>query len=381
MLDFLHMAKNQYISALYELGQSIWYDNLSRDVLRSGELKNLIDAGVTGLTSNPTIFKKAIADTKDYDDDIKTLLGKGIKDKEELCENLMIADVGAAADLLKPIYESTEGRDGYASIEISPYLARDTNKSIEAGKRLWKTLSRPNIMIKVPATDEGMPVIRELLTSGINVNVTLIFSASVYERVVEEYLSALEARMKANQAIDKIASVASFFVSRVDSITESKVSAFVKEGIFDLMIQSEFDGTLGIANSKLAYQSFLALFGSGRFQRLMTKGAKVQRPLWASTGTKNPKFDQLLYVDALAGPDTVNTLPPQTIAELLKRGSFRNRITEDVEASFRLFERGRDLGLPIEAMLFELQVQGVKLFSDSYTDLLKGIEEKRDRVR
>jgi len=374
-------AMNKNLNSITSFGQSIWYDNLSRDVLKTGELKSIIDSGVRGLTSNPSIFKKAIADSTDYDSAI-TALNKKISDIDELTETMMMEDVGMAADMLRSLYDSSGGVDGCASIELSPYLARDTEKSIEQGRRLWKTLNRPNIMIKVPATDEGIPVIRTLLREGINVNVTLIFSCSFYERVMDAYLSGLEDRLADGKPIDHLTSVASFFVSRVDSIVESEVKKLVSAGVMSGDDAKKYNGTLGIANSKVAYDSFLKFFSSPRWNRLKGKGAKVQRPLWASTGTKNPEFDTLLYVTTLVGADTVNTVPPQTLKDIISRDvTYASAVQKDVAQAQALLASTRAAGIPWERMLFDLQMQGVKLFADAYTDLLSAVKKKAEALK
>ena len=266
---------NNHLKALLELGQSIWYDDLSRGVLNSGELKSLIDDGVRGLTSNPSIFKNAIADSADYDTELAELSAKGL-DTESLCETLMMGDVGTAADLLKPIYDESNGTDGYASIEVSPFLAANTEATLEAARRLWTTLNRPNIMIKVPATPAGIPAIKTLISEGINVNVTLIFSLKVYKDVVEAYISGLEARLANRDSLDKVASVASFFVSRVDAICEKTFAKLVEEGKAEQGSLSTFIGKIGVDNSKLAYEHYEAEFLSDRFKKLLEAGAQVQ---------------------------------------------------------------------------------------------------------
>ena len=372
--------KNNQLVELREIGQSVWYDNLSRDVLKSGELKGLIDSGVLGLTSNPSIFKKSIADTSDYDATIKELIAKGVTDPDEVCEALMIEDVAAAADLLLPIYSETAGADGCASIEVSPVLAHDTDGTIQAGRRIWKTINRPNIMIKVPATKEGLPAIKTLLADGINVNITLIFSCQVYEEVVSAYIEALEDRAKAGKPIDRIASVASFFVSRVDSICETKIDELVKAGKWTAAEKESFLGKLGIANSKMAYSEYKKLFGSDRFKALKTKGAHVQRPLWASTGTKNPAFSPVMYVEELSGPDTVNTMPPQTLKALMEKATISNKLENGREDAAKLYASAVSKGVPIDALLIDLQVQGVTLFADAYKDLLASVTEKIKKV-
>lgn len=377
--DAASAKRNKFIAALNELGQSVWYDNLSRDVLRSGELKRLIDQGVSGLTSNPTIFKQAIADTSDYDEAMRVLrAGAGSQlSTEQLCEELMVADVAAAADLLRPVYEATSAGDGYASIEVSPRLADLASETIAAAERLWKKLNRPNIMIKIPATRECIPAIQAVLERGINVNVTLIFSVAVYEQVVAAYIGALEARVARGEPVDTIASVASFFVSRVDAIVEKAFEAAVKSGTVAPSEREQFLGKVGIANSKLAYGSFERLFGSDRFRALAARGARVQRPLWASTGTKNPAFKPVLYVEELAGRDTVNTMPPATVKALLEGAEVAPRLHQGLGAAQALINLINSWGISTDKLLVELQEAGVQSFSSSYQELLDSIERKR----
>lgn len=371
--------RNPQIAALNELGQSVWYDNLSRDVLRSGELKSLIDQGVSGLTSNPTIFKQAIADTANYDDDMRSQELKGL-DTEALCEELMLRDVAAAADLLRPIYDATGAGDGYASIEVSPYLAADGKGTVAAAVRLWNKLNRPNIMIKIPATQECIPAIQEVLEKGINVNVTLIFSKEVYEQVAQAYIAAIKARAERGESVRNISSVASFFVSRVDAIVEKTFDDIVKAGKAKADEKGLFFGKVGVANSKIAYASFERLFSSETFKGLKEKGARVQRPLWASTGTKNPAFKAVMYVEDLAGRDTVNTMPPATVKALIAGADIKPKLHDNALAAEQLIKKVNELGVPTDALLKELQVAGVKSFSDSYRELLQSIETKRKSI-
>ncbi|MCO6429575.1 MAG: transaldolase [Deltaproteobacteria bacterium] len=374
------MSKNSHISALNELGQSIWYDNLSRDVLNSGELKSLIDSGVSGLTSNPTIFKNAIADSNSYDDEMRELVKQGLS-TDDICEELMVRDVGMAADLLRPIYDQTNGGDGHASIEVSPFLARDTAGTIEAAKRLWKKLNRPNIMIKIPATPEGIPAIRSCLEDGLNINVTLIFSRDVYTQVATAFIDAVEARAKRNQEINRIASVASFFVSRVDAICEKNFDQLLKDGKVKENDRDLFFGKIGIANSKLAYEKFEELFKGERFKDLRSKGCKVQRPLWASTGTKNPAFSPVMYVEELAGKDTVNTMPPATLKALISNANITGpKLHSGHDEAKQIISGAKSMGIPFDQLMLELQDVGVKLFADSFKELLDSIENKRGRL-
>jgi transaldolase len=368
------MTQNQYIKEINELGQSIWYDNLSLDVLRSGELERLLDSGVSGLTSNPTIFKKAIADTSHYDNKIAQLAQEG-GDAEHICETLMIDDVGAAADLLRETYDKTQGRDGYASIEVSPKLAHDVEGTVTAAVKLWQKLQRPNIMIKIPATDAGIEAIEQVLSRGINVNVTLIFSCSAYARVADAFINALQ-NLNDTQ-LKAISSVASFFVSRVDSIVERELEKKKTELGSSI---AQFTGTVGIANSKFAYQKFQEIFQGAAFTKYAERGARVQRPLWASTGTKNPAFSPVLYVEELIGAETVNTLPPQTLNALLEHATVRETITAAPESATILLQSLAEAGINLEALLEELQKEGVEAFVQSYDELVAAVEQKRSQL-
>jgi transaldolase len=371
--------KNPYILALNELGQSVWYDNLSRDVLRSGQLKALIEQGVSGLTSNPTIFKQAIADTNNYDEDMRSNELKSLS-TEALCEELMLRDVAAAADLLRPTYDATGGGDGYASIEVSPYLAADCQGTIDAALRLWSKLNRPNVMIKIPATAECIPAIQAVLEKGINVNVTLIFSKEVYEDVAHAYIKALEARAGRGESVRGIASVASFFVSRVDAIVEKSFDELLKAGKVQASEKDVFFGKVGVANSKIAYASFEKLFSGDSFKALKEKGAHVQRPLWASTGTKNPVFKAVMYVEELAGRDTVNTMPPATVKALLAGADVKPHLHSGSPEAAQLIAKVNAMGIPTDSLYVDLQKAGVKSFADSYRELLDSIETKRKSI-
>jgi transaldolase len=306
----------------------------------------------------------------------------GLKDlgTESLCEELMIQDVAAAADLLRPTYDATGAGDGYASIEVSPYLAADEKGTVEAAKRIWGKLNRPNIMIKIPATPECIPSIKTVLELGINVNVTLIFSQEVYEKVAEAYISALEVRAAKGEEIRNISSVASFFDSRVDASVEKSYDALVKDGKVKAEAKDSFFGKVGVANSKLAYVAFEKLFGSPRFKALKEKGARVQRPLWASTGTKNPVFKAVMYVEELTGRDTVNTMPPATLKALLQGADVKGRLHDDHAGAAALVASINAMGINFSGLLHDLQIAGVKSFADSYKELLDSIEMKRKKI-
>lgn len=355
---------------LFQLGQSVWYDNISRALLDSGEMQALIDDGIVGVTSNPSIFEKAIAKSSDYDDAIRELALAG-KSTTEIYEALAIEDIGETADLLKPVYDQTGGVDGYISLEVSPTLARDTEGTIAEARRLFAALSRPNIMIKVPATPEGIPAIETLISEGININVTLIFSLSSYEDVMNAYLTGLEKRLAAGQPIDHISSVASFFVSRVDTAVDDALEAKGNQAL---------QGKIAVANAKIAYARFQQVFSGTRWQALVDNGARVQRPLWASTSTKNPAYPDTLYVDTLIGPDTVNTMPPATVDAFKDHGTAAVTLTEGVEDAAGQIEALAQAGVDLDAVTDQLQNDGVDAFAKSFHALMDSVESKRAAI-
>ena len=360
------------IQQLRELGQSVWYDNMYRALIDTGELQRLIDVGITGLTSNPTIFEKAISSSDDYDDSLLAHARQG-RGTPDLFEALAIEDIQAAADLLRPVYESTSGADGYASLEVNPHLAHDTEGTIGAAQRLFATLDRPNVMIKVPATPEGVPAIRALIGDGINVNVTLIFSLRMYSRVREAYLSGLEDLVSAGGDPARIASVASFFVSRVDTA----VDGLIEQGDGSLKPQM---GKAAVANAKIAYQDFMDTFDTERFSTLAQRGARVQRPLWASTSTKNPSYSDVLYVETLIGQDTVNTMPDATLAAFLEHGTARRSISDGVDEARDSIETLESGGVSMDSVTTQLMHDGVKAFADSFDQLVENLAHKRDML-
>ena len=361
---------------LIKFGQSVWYDNISRDLLQNGELKRLLSEwGVRGLTSNPTIFDKAISAGTIYDEQIKTLSAKQVT-PDLIFEDIAVADISAAADLFKPIYESSNGEDGFVSIEVSPLLAANTEGTIEEGRRLFKRLNRPNIMIKVPGTPEGIPAVRALLEDGINVNITLLFSVENYVEVAKTYCDALRARVAKGQPVDKIRSVASFFVSRVDTIIDKKLSEIETKKPDQAANVKALRGKFGVANCKFAYRRFQEIFEGPGFADLKAKGAAFQRPLWASTGTKDPAYSDVLYINELIGPHTVNTMPHATLAAFVDHGAAALTITKDLAGADRVAQQLRDLGVDIEGCLHQLQVDGVRLFSESFTSLNAAIAKK-----
>ncbi len=367
------------MTRLYELeslGQSVWYDYIRRSFITSGELNVLIDQGLRGVTSNPSIFEKAIAGSADYDEDLKRLVADN-KSVDEIYETLVIEDISLAADLLKPVYESTRYRDGFISLEVSPSLAHDTGKTITEAKRLFETLNRPNVMIKVPATQAGIPAITKLIASGVNVNVTLIFGVDNYKEVAEAYLTGLEElasegpSVKGGHSVDQIASVASFFVSRVDTAVDQ---ALEKKD------NTELVGKIAVANAKAAYEEFQDIFTGPRWEKLAEIGAKVQRLLWASTGTKNSRFKDTLYVDELIGPDTVNTVPPATLKSFIDHGTVAETLTKDLGEAKSQLSQLTDLGIDLTIVTRKLQDEGVAAFDNAFKLLMQSIVEKRDRL-
>lgn len=369
------MPKNKNLLALNKVGQSIWYDNLSRDILGSGELASLVEQGVSGLTSNPTIFKKAIADTNDYDQEISSLIQK-FSDPEDICEELMVQDVAAAADLLLPVFHQHSGDDGFASIEVSPRLAHDTDGTVTAAKRIWSKLSRPNAMIKIPATEEGIPAIRQTLAEGINVNVTLIFSPDEYQKVIDAYLDGLQEAKSNGNDISKIRSVASFFVSRVDAACEKEIDKKIISGILQEANKERYLGKVGIANSKVAYMLYNKALTSEKYISLKQSGATMQRPLWASTGTKNDAFSKVLYIEELAGNNTVNTVPPATLSALMEGAVIEPRLHEGLEQAQELLSQLSRDGVDLGSILSTLLEQGVDSFSQSYDQLTAALTQK-----
>ncbi|MGE0127095.1 MAG: bifunctional transaldolase/phosoglucose isomerase [Blastocatellales bacterium] len=362
-----------------KLGQSIWYDNIRRALIDNGDLASKIaEDDLRGVTSNPTIFEKAITGSTDYNDQMRRLVAEG-KSVDEIYEALVIEDIQRAADLFKPVYERTNKLDGYVSLEVSPLLARDTAGTIAEAKRLWATLNRPNVMIKIPATPEGIPAIRECIAAGININVTMIFAMKNYEEVAEAYISGLEQRAAAGQPVDHVASVASVFVSRIDTAIDNQLEFRIRRSE-DENEKATLSGLLGkaaIANAKMQYDRFKAIFSSERFAKLKAAGARVQRPLWASTGTKNPNYSDVLYVESLIGPDTVNTLPPATFTAFRDHGKVALNIEANLdEARAEITKLGK-VGVDLEQVCLQLQNEGVKAFADSFESLMQSITSKR----
>jgi transaldolase / glucose-6-phosphate isomerase len=372
------MATNPLID-VQAFGQSIWMDYIRRSLITSGEMKELVESGIVGMTSNPTIFAKAIGDTAEYDEAIAGLLDL---DAMETYEALAVADIQAAADVLQPVYEESGGEDGYVSLEVSPLLAYETDETLSEAKRLFELVNRPNVMIKIPGTQQGLPAIEDAIAAGVNVNVTLLFSVENYVQVAERYIRGLERRLDAGQDISHVASVASFFLSRidtvVDNILESNIRAGRLRGGFEhAQVNRELLGQAAIASAKLAYARFKELFESERFERLRAAGARVQRPLWASTSTKNPNYPDTYYVDSLIGPHTVNTLPPRTIEAFKDHGKVAATLEQGSEQAGEIMDKLAEVGVQMDKVVQQLQSDGVEAFANDFNRLLEAVEGKR----
>jgi len=365
------------LKALLGYGQSMWLDYIRRDLLTSDQLKTMIEEdGLRGMTSNPSIFEKAIADSSLYDDILKSLASRNDLDTTGRYEQIAIRDIQGAADILRPVYESSQFKDGYVSLEVSPLLAMKTQETIDEGRRLWKTVNRENVMIKVPGTAEGLPAIRQLISEGINVNVTLLFAQEVYEKVAEAYILGVEDLAKRGGNLKKMAGVASFFISRIDSLVDSMIDDKLKtaDAAQQTLLKS-LKGKVAIANGKLTYQRYQKIFSGPRWEALASKGAQTQRVLWASTSTKNPAYRDVMYIEELIGPDTVNTMPPATIDAFRNHGKLRNSLTEDVAGAQKVMDDLAKAGIAISEVTTKLTNDGVKLFADAFHKLLAVVEK------
>jgi transaldolase/glucose-6-phosphate isomerase len=368
---------------LIDFGQSFWLDNIRRGFTRSGELRRLVDDdGLRGVTSNPTIFEKAVSGSRDYDDAVKTLVSRGMTSSRAIYDAITIEDIQEACDVFADLYRASDGGDGFVSIELPPDIAKDTAASITEGKRLWKAVGRPNVMIKVPATNEGIPVVRTLIADGVNVNITLMFGGEYYERVIDAYFSGLEDRLAQNQPIDRLASVASCFVSRVDTEADKRIAALIAQA--DANKKPALEALLGktaIANAKKLYQIYVKSLATDRFRKLAAAGARRQRPLWASTSTKNPKYPDTYYVEALIGPDTVDTMPPATIDAFRDHGKVARTLDTDYEQADDDLAALERAGISLRSITDKLLADGLVLFEDSYNQLFDVIREKVESLR
>ncbi|MCC7104894.1 MAG: transaldolase [Chloroflexi bacterium] len=365
---------NSKLAQLVVLGQSPWMDNVERGMLQSGELASLIEAGeITGLTSNPTIFEKAIGGSGRYDDQLNALLREGTS-TEEIYEALATDDIRAVADLLRPVFEGTHRRDGYVSLEVAPSLGPDTAGTVKEAHRLFDMVGRENVMIKVPGTNEGVAAFEQLTAEGVNINVTLLFSVENYEQIARAYLRGLEKAQAAGRSLDRVASVASLFVSRVDTAVDGQLEKLVQAGRTEA---ADLLGKAAVANAKLAYKRFRQILAEPGWAALAARGAMPQRLLWGSTGTKNPKYSDVLYVDTLIGPDTVNTMPPHTIDAFRDHGQPAVTVTRDVDEAAEQLRRLAALGIDLDAVTAKLQADGLAAFATSFDDLLAGVARKR----
>ncbi len=366
------------LKELLKFGQSVWLDYIRRDLLTSGELKRLIDEdGLRGMTSNPTIFEKAITGGKLYDDLLNSLRPRTDLDAKGRFEVLAIRDIQDAADMFRPVYESTKRRDGYVSIEVSPYLARDMKGSLEEARRLWKSVGRENVMVKIPGTAEGLPAIQQAISEGININITLLFAQDVYVKVAEAYIAGLEQFAKNGGDVSKMASVASFFISRIDSAVDAIIETRLKasKNAREQEQLKSIQGKVAIANGKQTYEKYQAIFSTPRWKALAAKGAQTQRVLWASTSTKNPAYRDVLYVEELIGPDTVDTIPPATLDAFRDHGKPRQSLTEDLPAAHKTMETAAKLGISMKEVTDKLTDDGVRLFSEAFDKLLAAVEK------
>ena len=367
---------------MQKLGQSPWIDYIDRELVNTDKIKKVLDDGVTGLTSNPTIWQKAFASTSDYDADIHAGLAAG-KNTTEIYESIAVSDIQKAADALRGVYDSSNGTDGFVSLEVMPRLSYDANGTIADVRRYWKLVDRPNLMIKIPATTEGITAYVQAIAEGININMTMMFGVGNLYQVADGYFRGLEARVAAGQPIDKISSVASFFVSRVDATIDPKLQALAdaetdaakKQALLDLK------GKAGIANAKLAYKAWQSLYASERWMALEKLGAQKQRCLWASTSTKDPAYSDVMYVEGLIGPDTVDTIPPATIEAFIDHGKATNSLTEGVDEAIAQIGEVERLGISLEAVTYKLQVDGLKAFGESFDSMIAALNEKEKSVK
>ena len=364
-------------------GQSVWYDTVDREQLNNGLFKRLVDEdGIVGVTSNPTIFQKSISHGNAYDEQITQLIREE-KSTGEIYESLVIRDIRTVADMLLPIYERANRQDGFVSLEVSPDLAHDTEATLAEARRFWKMVDRPNLMIKIPATPEGLPAVRQTLTEGMNINITLIFSIEDYRKVADAFISALEDRNAEGKEISHVASVASFFVSRVDTLVDQLLEDKIKASSDSAEQQKlkSLEGKAAIANARLVYRDFKHIFHSPRFETLKHSGAHVQRPLWASTSTKNPAYRDVLYAEELIGPDTVDTMPLETIENFRDHGKVRLSIEDNIQKAKDELEKLEKVGIHYDQVTKQLQDEGVQKFADSFHELFKGIESKKQNIQ
>src|ERR1700726_2075339 len=371
------------LKALNAFGQSVWLDYIRRNLISTGELARLIEQdGLRGVTSNPSIFEKAITGSTDYTKTLEELSTKKGLDAKQIYETLAIRDIQDAADVLRPVYDQTKRRDGYVSLEVAPYLAHKTQETLDEARRLWKAVGRENLMVKVPGTPEGLPAIQQLISEGININVTLLFAQDVYERVAEAYISGLEAYAKSGGKVGQIGSVASFFVSRIDTLIDSQIADRIKksQNPSEQAALRDLVGKVAIANAKLTYQRYKKIFSGPRWANLSSLGAQTQRVLWASTSTKNPKFSDVLYVEELIGPDTGDTIPPATYDAFRDHGRPRASLEEGVDLARATMESLARVGISMKEVTDQLTQEGVKLFAEAFDKLLEAVHKRSKKA-
>jgi transaldolase len=367
------------LKQLGTLGQSIWLDYIRRDLIAGGRLRQLIaEDGLRGMTSNPAIFEKAIAESHDYDEDIRAMALQG-QSVEAIYETLSQRDVESAADEFRPLYDSTDGKDGYVSLEVNPHLAHDTDETVAEARRLWTVLNRPNVLIKVPATADGLPAIQQLIGEGISVNVTLLFGLPRYRQVAEAYIAGIEARAAQGKPVKHVASVASFFVSRIDALVDPLLEKLMGQGGQEADRAKKARGQVAVSSAKVAYQIYKEIFGGDRFRKLAAQGARTQRLLWASTGAKNPEYSDVKYVEALIGPETVDTLPMETLDAYRDHGAPKARLEEDVREARRGLEGLPGLGIGIDDVTRQLEDEGVEKFNKPFDKLMEILAQRSHR--
>ena len=369
------LKKKTSVEKLETFGQSVWLDYIHRDMIRSGQLRRLIEEyRVRGVTSNPAIFEKAIDGSHYYDDEISKLIGQG-KNAKDIYEILTVQDVQEVADVLLPVYHETQGRDGFVSLEVSPHLAHDTNGTICDARKLWKKVGRPNLLIKIPATAEGLAAIRQCIGEAINVNVTLIFGLPRYLEVAEAFTEGLESLLAQGKSLKQITSVASFFLSRIDILIDTILEGIIKDGP-NLKIAQLLHGQAAISCAKVAYQMYKQIFGSKKFRKLADEGARPQRLLWASTGTKNPSYNDIKYVEPLIGPQTVNTMPMETLEAYLDHGNPASRLEDGIGEANHLLVRLSDVGILMDDVVHQLEEEGIQKFIRPYDNLIERLKKK-----
>jgi transaldolase len=373
------MKENPLLS-IQKFDQSIWLDFIERKMITSGRLKKLIDEdGLRGVTSNPKIFKDAIAEGEEYENNIRALAQKN-KSREEIYETLTVDDIRQTADLFRPLYDSSEWRHGFVSLEVNPHLARDIDGTLEEARRLWFALERPNVFIKVPATQEGLTCIQQLISEGININVTLLFGLPRYREVAEAFIAGMEARSRQNEPLKHVASVASFFLSRIDVLADPLLEKIIEKGGDQARLARNLQGQIAIASAKEAYQIYKEIFQGRRFHSLAQQGARPQRVLWASTSTKNPHYSDVKYVEALIGAETINTLPQKTLDAYRDHGSPEPRLERDLEKARETFSKLRQLDINIDRLTQQLIDEGIRKFIEPYDSLMTILEEKRNQA-